>query len=200
MKKVSVTVYHFSELREKVQESLKQEAVEFLVDGKFESFNEYAVEFLKAEYGISAEIYYSLSYCQGDGFRFETKDFLTDEVLEILANSEDIKNNPEGFALLKQYKEEGYHMPTKHNGHYHYEYATPRDVEYDDEFLEDKEREDGETFDKAMKAVSSLYMEICRNLEKQGYTSYDITDEELDDLLGGDNLYYADGRVYNEED
>ena len=92
MKQVSVTVYEYDELPAKVQEKLKNEATEFLINGNFEAFNEWAPEYLNSEYGIKAEIFYSLSYCQGDGLHFITDDFLTDKALEEFSKQPGVVN------------------------------------------------------------------------------------------------------------
>ena len=195
MKQVSVTVYEYDELPAKVQEKLKNEATEFLINSNFEAFNEWGPEYLNSEYGIKAEIFYSLSYCQGDGLHFITDDFLTDKALEEFSKQPEVVLDKRLVEILKKYRAEGYKVRTRHNGNHLYEYSTARDVEFDDDFEEDLVKEEVEVYEKATQLFAKFYLTICSNLEKCGYNQYEVDEEVLRDILT-DSLYYSDGRIY----
>lgn len=195
MKQVSVTVYEYGELPAKVQEKLKREATEFLIDGNFEAFNEWAPDYLNREYGINAQVYYSLSYCQGDGLHFITDDLLSDKFLEEFSKQPNVITNPRFVRILKKYKEEGYKVRTRHNGNHLYEYSTARDVEVDDDFESELSVDEFAAFEGACEQLSKFYLSICSNLEKCGYNQYDVDEEVLNGVLT-DSLYYSDGRIY----
>lgn len=198
MKQVSVTVYEYDELSERVQEKLKNDATEFLVNSNFEAFNEWGPEFLNEQYGIKAEIFYSLSYCQGDGLHFITDDFLTDKALEEFSKQPEVVLDKRLVEILKKYRAEGYKVRTRHNGNHLYEYSTERDVEFDDDFRMELSIEEEGVFSEAREALSKFYLSICKNLETCGYGQYEVDEDVLREELTS-TLYYSDGRVYTQQ-
>ena len=81
MKTITKTynIYEFDELNEKVKENLISEEVKFQQEHYCENFLEedmgnFAIELLQKYFGEKAKfngVYYSLSYCQGDGAMIE---------------------------------------------------------------------------------------------------------------------------------
>ena len=115
------TIYNFDELNEKIKQYLiekeTQEQFELYCDTcLYSDMREKAAELLQKYFGNKAElkdVYYSLSYCQGDGAMFEF----------------------DGYYYNKYFK-------VKHNGHYYHMYSyTIDDITTYGEYLTDKQAE-----------------------------------------------------------
>lgn len=73
MKEIIVKLYKFVELSEEAQKTAIEKEVEFLNENfHCEGLTDLFKEDLKQHYGVDVEnVYWSLSYCQGDGVSFE---------------------------------------------------------------------------------------------------------------------------------
>lgn len=205
MKEVIVKVYEFKELSDTAKQKLTQSCIEQIVDEHFEAFAEYLPEYMKETYGVAdAQFGYSLSYQQGDGLHFNTEQFLTEQVA---------KKIEEGLTTREQYiftkaRENGMKIRCKSSVH-HYEYANINDVEVldtadDADYLAEENadislREATLLFNKVEKLARNLYMDICKELEKSGYSQYNVSEEEVNERLD-EVLYFEDGRIYGEKE
>ncbi len=205
MRQVTINVYEFKELSESVQTKLKESESEQILEERFEVFGDYLSEYLHKEYGIAdSEFGYSLSYNQGDGLHFNTKQFLTDKTEKLILEKLKTEVQKEVLAYLVKEKVrficKSFVM--------HYEYASREDLFIEDStgVAEDIAESTDISLQNANLALQTItevarniYVDICSKLEQDGYRQYDITDEEIAERLDS-YLYYEDGRIYAEKE
>ena len=80
MKTITTTfnIYNYHELSKDSQEKVKKDLYFTILDDRFYDFENNCIESLKEAYHINnTTVYYSLSYCQGDGFCFTAPEILS---------------------------------------------------------------------------------------------------------------------------
>lgn len=160
------TVYTFDELSKEA----KQKAIEQYREGEdFPWLHDdmtMKLEDLLKQHGITYDhtpnVYYSLSYAQGDGAMFE------------------------GTVYWKAWR-----IEVRQNGHYYHHNSKT--------FWNAESVKTGKKItDKALKRFNDVYVEICKELERFGYSVMEdaISDENISTYLGEmDCEFYADGSI-----
>lgn len=203
MKKVLVTVYDFDELSKSCQEHIKEQIASELIDENFDVFNYFAkYDILADKYGIEGDVYYSLAYQQEDGLHFVTEDLLTPAIQKLILAKETEYPIQKLFDYFKLY---GYRVLIKHTNN-RYEYASKSDVQFPDvdttDFALEANISDSLAEDTCYfveNAIRDIYLTICAELEKLGYKSYDVSDDDVLEFARSQQ-YYADGRIYFSEE
>lgn len=143
MKQITINLYNFGELSESAKEKAMQEWIKhddlpFLED----AMDEYLIDLL-IDNNIesdNAKVFYSLSYCQGDGAMFE------------------------GPFMYK-----GVSIVARQSGHYYHENSKDLDFDYEGLSEDDVLKTDYKMQDNFEEDFNELYIKICRELKKYGY-------------------------------
>lgn len=171
MKIIKTKVYTIDELSDKAKEKARewykeQDDMPFMADEMAEMLA-VLLKKHKLECG-EPKLYYSLSYCQGDGAMFE------------------------GVVHFK-YKGKEYTAHVKQYGHYYHENSKTIDVD-------SNEGEDDENLADAEEYFNGVYVSICRELEKAGYSYIDDarSDECVDDILmANEYTFTSEGKYFS---
>lgn len=193
MKTIEINLYKFDELSEEA----KQTAIEKWRESNYETgevlhfFYENSVEFLKEKGFKNPVLKYSLSSSQGDGFSFRADDyeFLHDLVLEAVGT-----HHPYIAAWLSD------HLIVHIRGNQgRYTYASESDIELELDYYADfHENVDGIIL-KVERAVKDIYMELCKQLEREGYEQieYENSDEYIIEAIeANDYDFTEEGELY----
>lgn len=194
MKKRTIKTYSIDELSGQAKEKAFESVKEFIIESNFEDFQFFANDELKHTYGLDAELNYSLSYSQGDGLRFTTKDLATEAIIERLPFEKAFLDMLKALASNGDLK-----AWTNDNGNFwRYSYHHPRQVEV--EFSEDVEESlPDPTREAIKKAFVDVYMKICDELERIGYQCYEVSDEDIIETANAnEHEYFANGDLFHE--
>lgn len=203
MKQVTISVYEYDELPDYVKQKVTESVAEELISSNFDVYSDYVVTWLQEEYGIDAEVEYSISYCQGDGFSFDTKEFLTCAVCKKLLTTVQDTEVKKLIQVLLDNQE--YSIVSTVHSVRHYAYASIHDVQFDTdvifEYLNDMTLscDPVEVYNKFVTTVQHFYISICNDAEAMGYKQYDVSDEDVT-AEANKWLYYKDGRVFGGKD
>lgn len=208
-------IYNYSELSKEAQEKARKEVYDLLAEIKCDFLQEDLEDCLKANYGIVPdELYYSLSYCQGDGLCFTLKNILSYGALkEAIA-----KNNSEGLNafektvfeldlpkrdLILEYLNADYNVSIQKTS-WSYQHSNTCSFEW--EFYSNdnrlKEKEVNEAVDElcARKGIlRELYDKICYDLEETGYEiAYPDEEGVLEYIEDQGFEFLEDGSIFAE--
>lgn len=171
MRTVRLKVYKFSELSQEAKEKAMEKFVQD-DDFEFSLFSDSAVEQLK-ELGFSEpKIRYNLSYSQGDGFSFDADGYkkLPDLFKKYLGTGKDkligiIINNCD--------------LSIKQSGSHHYAFPSKGDIDLTVNNYTRNYPNVEELVSKVLADLEDLYIETCKDLEKDGYAEleYRTTEE-----------------------
>lgn len=191
MKKVEVSVYAIDELKGKAKEKAIGKIKDNLIELNFEDFFENSRSYIKDELGIDGQVYYSLSYSQGDGLRIETTFFNTDKVIDMLQLDESTK------ATIKKLSNDGdLIVATKSNNRKTFYSENDCLVEFSEEV---ENLLPGYMLENINQAFVDVYMKICGDLQKQGYDCYEVSDNDCIEYANdNDLLYFANGDIFHE--
>jgi hypothetical protein len=191
MKKKVINLYTIEEVKgEALKTAISQASME-VMDNNFEAFDDIVKDTLKNIYGLDAKAFYSLSYCQGDGLCFETKDFVTEAIIELLpfdkAMKETIKTLSQSYDLT---------VSTTNTNPSNYTYAHERHILV--EFSSSVEESfPSYTMEAITNAFVDVYLSICKGLEVEGYECLEVQDDEALDYAKENNLLFTkDGAIY----
>jgi hypothetical protein len=190
MKEKTIKVYKVEELQGNAREKAFNDLRESVVKDNFNNFYFFAKDIIKHDYKIIGDIYFSLSYSQGDGLYIESEFFNSDKVIDML----NIENSTK--KSIKELSSSGdIVVATGKNIVGHYTYSHPRQVDLSlsktAENLLPKH-----IVENIEKVFVDVYMTICGDLEKQGYQSYDVTDKDIIEFANENELeYLEDGRL-----
>ena len=213
MKKIEITVYSIDELKtinNNAYEKVLNDTRDTLINDNFSFADDDAISTLKEKYGINAtksEIFYSISYCQGDGFSFINSNLLS--YTRIKSKADDcnafekwIINNlsDKEMSLLLEYLNCNYNLSIiKQTHRYCHPYTCSIDYECfyssdDDEIID----EINDFINKlCRKLFDNVYITICSDIENKLFHYYDVTEEEIVDFINNNNYCYdADGVMY----
>ena len=178
-----VEVYSYDELDGKAREKVKTFYFDIKVDCDAEYFKDYVREDLKEDWGVTdLDMYYSLSYSQGDGVCLygyvSFADILANENLRnVVCNEIDIEAHKgvltevlDGFKL-------------EHSGRYYH--ADMVDIETCDDPYRDEYTKEIETIvNKLFNNFKGWYHDRCREYEKTGYKIfYEYSDDDVKDWV-----------------
>lgn len=206
MKEVKINVYEFEELPEPVQKRVLEQERDFLIESNFSAFEEYEPEYLRSIYHFpDVQIGYSLTYCQGDGFHFQTKAFLTDITLPLI-QAKCSSDEARKMAEKMYHNDLGFNYSTaivaEKDVRSHYEYASKYDILLGDNYFSDSTNYnvlDADIIEQVLTAAQEVYLEICKEAERVGYSQYDVKDADAIEAASN-YYYYENGEVYGDID
>ena len=207
MKKIvkEINIYKFDELKEDTQNKIIKDFKEILINDNFDMLSENFNYILKDNYKLyNFEINYSLSYCQGDGVCFYNNKYnlLSYEVLK----NKDTKNANifEKYIIendlindeLLQYLENGYNLGIfKRNSNY--SYAATCFIDYEYYYNDDEKEAINKYIDSLVNILYKLYINICEELEKIGYSNYNVSDQEVKEYISDQEFEFLEnGEIY----
>lgn len=198
MKTIEIKILTFEELTPEAQQvainwlrNLKQEDSNLLC-----MFNEYAHEQLKEKGFINPQISYSLSYSQGDGLSFKADKYehLEQLFIEVLGPGKE-----KTAQILAENCTQKF---TGNTGHYCYAHRNQIDLyleNYTSSINVTNTNNIDAVIQKVLTKLENLYLEICGELEKQGYNEidYQLSDECLkEENIANDYEFTEDGKRY----
>lgn len=200
-----INIYKFDELKEETQNKLIKDFKEILINDNFDMLSENFNYILKEDYNLyNFEINYSLSYCQGDGVCFYNNKYnlLSYEVLK----NKDIENANifEKYIIendlindkLLYYLCEGYNLGIfKRNSNY--SYASTCFIDYEYYYNDDEEGTTSDYIDLIAEKLYILYLSTCEELEKIGYSNYDVSNQEVKEYIEDNEFEFLEnGEIY----
>jgi|LakMenEpi03Aug12_release.lakeMendotaPanAssembly.Ray.scaffolds.fasta_scaffold145487_3 hypothetical protein len=213
-------VYTFEELSKAAQSNVKDKLSDVIVSDRFEWLKSDLEESLKASYDIDGDVFYSLCNSQGDGLHFDSDNLMTKPFYELMLKVvEDGEGSDIHKATVKDIIKVFYdhrsnlNVFSKQSHHSHrYCYASKDDINIDvldeDAFIDLAEikavkdwLKDGNPFKIAVevleRVVSRAYLTICSNFEDIGYKVYDVSDEDVKDLIESNGYEFnEDGSIF----
>jgi hypothetical protein len=193
MKTIEIQLYKFDELSEAAkQTAIEKERnsedyffMEFFKDDAMEKINE-------AGFKGNVKLQYGLSYSQGDGLSFSCQYFdkMNDLFTEVLGPGKqktiDCLINNISFDLKAN------------NGHYCYASKSDIDLELDNYYVKSQNNIDL-VINKVREKLEDLYIDLCRELEKQGYSEIEFQNSDeciSENLINNDYDFTENGKMY----
>lgn len=200
-----INIYSFEELKEETQNKLINDFKDILSNDNFDMLSEDYNYILKEKYKLyNFEINYSLSYCQGDGVCFYNNRYnlLSYEVLK----NKDVENANifEKYIIendlindkLLQYLENGYNLGI-FKRYSNYSYASTCFIDYEYYYNDDEQETINKYIDSLVDILYKLYINICEELEKIGYSNYDVSDQEVKEYIEDNEFEFLEnGEIY----
>ena len=194
MRIMETEVYTFDEL----SDGAKENAIEKFREDKeylyLDHFYEDCVYQLKELGFVNPKIQYSLGYCQGDGLSFEADKYIRLEDLYI----EELGKGKEYTAQLLA--DNSTFICTGNEGRYCY--ASTSDIDLYIENYNSAINTDCENINNVVDVVrgklEDLYIDICNDLEKQGYDEieYQLSDEcIIEDIQCNEYEFTEEGKL-----
>lgn len=186
----SYEVFEYLELNDDAKKKAFEEVSEMIINNRFEWLKADLEDELDYNWNIDdADVFYSLSYSQGDGLHFITSDLLTTPVVEEVK-----KHLTEADASLFDMLLPDASCYTKHDNNF-YEYASKYDVRCE---WCDEDDYDADAISRIEDAIEDVYLSICSKLEKIGYSQYDVTEEDVVDYCYDYGLsFFTGGWIFN---
>ena len=174
-----IEVYSYDELEGKACSKVNGLYLESKADYDADYFKEYVREDLKEKWGVTnLDMYYSLSYCQGDGVCLygyvSFTDILANENLRnVICNGVDIETHKNVLTeVLDGFKLE-------HRGNYYHSYMVNIET-CDDPYIDEYTKEIESIVDKLSDNFKTWYHDRCRKYEKLGYNIfYEYSDDDI---------------------
>jgi hypothetical protein len=204
MKQVVKTfnVYKFNELSKEAKDKAFKWLKDIIVDDRFTSFEDDCYEVLKDVYNLLdvRRVIYNITSSQGDGVSITCPNFNTATINEAIFNDE---ATPE--AVKDNIKKLGDNLKVEtviNNGRYAYAVESQVSVHLDgfnDDLVKDLLPEHIE--DQLQQAYAKQYLKICKQLEDNGYSLYNVTMEEVEDIADINGYeFMEDGSYYYDQD
>lgn len=204
---VEYKVYKYNELSEVAKEKVKEWYLEGQESFIFTDNCKQDLENLFGENDL--EVQYSLAWCQGDGFNIYGK-IDAESIFKCLENHnggcqlekfENYLTEKEKRTILN-YAEECEMIEIPSNNRYCYCIANHIDIadewEYQLENYSGYRNINAEVLEKFEELVKEIFIELCRDYEKQGYEFfYEISEEDLEEICEA-NMYefLEDGTIF----
>jgi len=193
MRTIRTKVYLFNELSKNAQ----QNAIEKFRNNQevfLDFFNEYAKEQIeKSGFYDDVKLQYSLSYCQGDGLSFSCNHFDSEKLKSIF---KDILGEGKEKTIELIYNDCNF-VCTANNGNYCF--ASKNDVDFTFENYKSEYENINELVGKVLSKIESLYMDLCKDLENQGYKEieYQQSDEAVKEtIIANEYEFTKDGKQF----
>lgn len=200
MKEVTVkfNVYKYSELDAKAKENAKRQILEYVRTN--EHFQEIVKNILKEAFDISdLQIFYSLSYCQGDGLNFVGNICASEQnksaLLDIMLSQDKVHFMPIERAYINLNLDT---IKISHSHRYPFPEASDIEVNFTDEYrILGLPQSQIQTIQERFTAVfKEWYNKSCHAFEKFGYTYfYEMKDEEI---ISYNFDFYENGKIFFE--
>lgn len=213
MKTKEITLYNIDELKtinNAAYNKVLDDSRQILIDSNFDYATEDIIYRLKEKYNLIIDeknIFYSISYCQGDGFCFIDNNILS---YTRLKNKSDDMNifekwiidnlSSDEMALLLDYLNCNYNLSIIKTSHY-YSHAYTCIIDYevfyssdDDKYIDDM---NNFIYKLSKKLFNDVYINICSDIEKYLYSYYDIAEDDVIQFINDNDYYYdIDGVLY----
>lgn len=195
MRTIRTKVYQFNELSDEA----KQVAIENERNNEYNvelySFQENAKERIE-EVGFydGIELQYSLNYCQGDGLSFNCGKIKESVLLSFFAEILGTGKEKTAKTIME------YCSFTLKSTNHHYCYASKGDIRYEFDDYYANHPQIHTIVGKVEEKLENLYMELCKELEKQGYDEieYQQSDECISEKLISNEIDFTkDGKIFN---
>jgi len=193
MRTVRTKVYSFNELSNEAQ----QKAIEKYRNGSeiyLEFFNDAAIEQINnSGFYDDVKLQYSLSYCQGDGLSFSCNHFDSEKLKSIF---KDILGEGKEKTIELIYNDCNF-VCTANNGNYCF--ASKNDIDFTFENYNREYQNIKEVVGNVLTKIENKYLELCKQLEKQGYSEieYQQSDEAIKEtILANDYEFTKDGNQF----
>lgn len=190
MKEITLKVYEFSELSKDVQNKLIQKRAELNQRHVDATFVTDALRDSLSGNGVNAKnVFWSLSNCQGDGVCVDGEI----EALTLFKFMGVRKKCVMEMAARGQVK-----VIAEHRGRHCHKHSFHLEIVCDDQ---DQPQEVLDYLEKLTESALEHIRNACDAAEKVGYDHIDhLGSEEVakDELLNDDQLYFADGRYFDE--
>jgi hypothetical protein len=181
MKTIQVNAYSIDELKGKAKEKAIERIKDHMIEFNFEDFTFNTNDYIKHDLNIDGKVYYSLSYSQGDGLRIESPFFNSSNVIDMLKLDDSTKQ------AIKKLSVDG-DLKVRTTSFWRNSFHAKSDVVV--EFSEESEKLlPDHMMEKISDAFVDVYMDICDNLEKQGYACYDVEESDII-IYSNDNEYF----------
>lgn len=219
MKEITKTyiIYNYNELSKEAQEKVKEKAREELIENRCNNLPWDLLDYLENVWNLvlsKEELFYSLSYSQGDGACFEMDSLFDERSLRDYFNGGvDIKDlNPfeelvakelsfEDQKSLMEYLGAGYVVRIE-KIYWQYEHSKTCNFQWENYINDDKALEEkvNKTVDRLFNAngiFRERYEEICNAIETTGYEIIDPADFEIEDYIEeSDCVFLEDGSIF----
>ena len=212
MKKIEITVYTIDELKETNKNAYNKvidDAKEKIINNRFDFASFDISIILKEKYNLSVDeknIYYSISYCQGDGMCFTMDHILSyihiknNMLLNVFEKWITNNLNDDEKMLLLEYLNCNYNLSIKKKSH-HYEHAYTCFIDYEYFYSSDDpkflDRMNNFISDLCDKLFNNVYVVVCGEIEKILYNYYDVDDDEcIDNINDNGYMFDIDGDIY----
>ena len=185
MKTKEFEIFTIDEIEdEKQKQKIIDEWRSGMIECRFDMFYDYMMDYLNEKYDLqNIALFQSLSYCQGDGARFECDDLLQSHYM--MERVQEILTKTQKAILTKLIKNNNLIFRCVHGGDHHYEHCTKYDVvcelnydEYYDGYYGTTKKQ-RETIEATQFVLTNEYLRICNEIEDIGYQNYDISDEDV---------------------
>lgn len=186
MRTVRTKVYQFEELSQEAQ----QTAIENFRTNKeifLDFFNEDAEEQIKAAGFLgNIKLQYSLSNSQGDGLSFKCNDIDKDVLKSLFRKILGDKKEKTIDIILE------YCTFESRGNTGRYAYASKQDILFEFDDYKANHYLIHSVVSKVEDKIKALYMDLCRKLEKQGYSEIEnqLSDEYIKDEIINNNLEF----------
>lgn len=221
MKEITKTyiVYNYNELGKEAQEKVKEKAREELINNRCSNLPYDLLDYLENVWNLvlaKDELFYSLSYSQGDGVSFIMDSLFDEHLLKDYFEGEvGIKDlNPfeelvakelsfEDQKSLMEYLRAGYVVSVEKT-YWQYEHSKTCDFKWeryrnDDLVVENKINEVVDRLFNVNGLFRERYEEICSAVETTGYEIIDPADSEIEDYIEeSDCVFLEDGSIFFE--
>ena len=195
MRIIETKAYTFDELsddaKEKLIEKFREDKYEYL---NLDYFYDDCVYQLEELGFVNPKIQYSLGYCQGDGLSFEADKYTRLEDLYIKELGKGKEHTAQVLADNSTF------ICTGNKGHYCY--SSTSDIDLYIENYSSTINTDCENINNVVDIVrgelEDLYVDICSNLEKQGYDEieYQLSDEcIIEDIQCNEYEFTKEGKL-----
>lgn len=213
MKTIKMNVYTIDELKELNKTAFNNvidHEKQYLIEASFNNCDYDIKDMLKNDYGIDEKIlddyFYSISYCQGDGFCFTASNLLSYTRLSKKENMNSFEKwiigNLSGIKLMDvmEYLNCNYNLKIIKKSHmYSHAHTCALDYEYfySSDNPEVLDRINNTIDELCNNLYENVYLDICYALESYLYTFYDIDDDEvIESIKNNDFLFFSDGSLY----
>ena len=221
MKEITKTyvVYNYDELSEKAQEKVKEKAREELVEIRCDNLPWDLLDYLENTWNLilaKEELFYSLSYSQGDGACFEMDSLFDERRLRNYFNGgTSIKDlNPfeelvakelsfEDQKSLMEYLGAGYVVSVVKT-YWQYEHSKTCSFQWgwyrnNDLAVEEKINEVVDRLFSNNALFRERYEEICNAIETIGYEIIDPSEDEIENYIEeSECVFLEDGSIFSE--
>lgn len=211
MKTIELKLYNIDELKDINIDAYKKaidNAKNIIIDISFQWAEDDVRELLFYKYGLDNidNIYYSISYCQGDGACFIAHNILSynrltkNEKLNCFEKWIKDNINSEKINDILEYLNCGYNLKITRTSHrYNHKHTCTIDYEcfYSSDDPDVLDRINDVIYELCTLLYENVYCVVCDDIEKYLYSLHEVDDDEAyRNIKDNDFYYYDDGSLY----